>query len=152
MENCEKTIKWSLLIQQFSVSRLYVLNWVIIRQERNGSPFHFFHPDCLTALSLWWLWTELPTGICSRLMCWKEMRLRELLWASCRYLGSHPEGGSHRGVPPQTGICQLGWNTCNGHNTHFSHFQPHSEGSVRTGCINNFLQVLFIPREDQRGR
>ena len=24
------------------------------------------------------------------------------------YLRSHPEGGSHRGVPPQAGICQLG--------------------------------------------
>lgn len=24
------------------------------------------------------------------------------------YLGGHPEGGSHGGVPPQAGVCQLG--------------------------------------------
>lgn len=40
------------------------------------------------------------------------IRTASLRFQVCSYLGGHPEGGAYGGVPPQTGVRQLGGDSC----------------------------------------
>lgn len=78
-------------------------------------------------------------------------RLMEHWWATLRYLGSHPEGSSHRRVPPQTGVCQLSRDPC-GVEAHSSGWQKTSPRRVQmeTWFCADFCEFPLL--QEQRGK